>query len=683
MPQDAARIERSRASLGAARIPHLFETDEEHSMSIQDSFGAAAANAMQARVARRELVKRALLVGAASTSFAGLLAACGEEDEEDVAAEATDDSDDIDDEPAEEPDTDEVSEDETDDEPEDGDIPEDAEVDLDEVAAIPRERTLFLRWGGQEGRFVDHDLWNGYAIGANHQNGLGILYEPLAFYSAFADETIPWLAEDWEYNDDSTQLTINLREGIEWSDGEPFTAEDVAFTLNHLNEIGAEVRWGVDVQQFVEGAEVVDDRTVVIDFVVPAPRFMYFMTYKFDIGLYIVPQHIYEGEDWSTFTCFDVDAGLPVTTGPWEVVFSSPEQKIIDRRDTWWAVDQGLVDDLPAVERVVYLPFGDETSVAQQFITDQVDCSLSLQPLTISRVIEENPNITTHTGHETPYGYVDWWPIALYVNHDEEPLGERDIRWALSYYINRDQVVEVGLNGAGSTFPLPLPSYPGLVPFVDYVSDLLEEHDTLEYNPEEGDRLMEESGWEKNGQGFWEKDGEVFELTLNGWTIFNAIGPVVAEQLRQSGIDAEYAVPPDWSDMLSQGNFRAGFNGHGGSVASDPYDTLRLFQSTTVAVPGAHQVNFTRWVNEEYDQIVDEVAVTPLDDQDRLMELFRDAMEIWIPELPNIQIKEFYHRIPMNQTYWTGWPDENDPFVNGAFWHLTFQLVLNRLQPAQ
>jgi peptide/nickel transport system substrate-binding protein len=231
------------------------------------------------------------------------------------------------------------------------------------------------------------------------------------------------------------------------------------------------------------------------------------------------------------------------------------------------------------VERVVYLPFGDETSVAQQFITDQVDCSLSLQPLTISRIIEENPNNTSHTGHETPYGYVDWWPIALYVNHEEDPLGERDIRWALSHYINRDQVVEVGLNGAVSTFPLPLPSYPGLVPFVEHVSDILEEYDTLEHNPEKGDELMEASGWEKNGQGFWEKDGEVFELTLNGWTIFNAIGPVVAEQLRQNGIDAEYAVPPDWSDMLSQGNYRAGFNGHGGSVASDPYDTLRLFQS--------------------------------------------------------------------------------------------------------
>jgi len=65
-----------------------------------------------------------------------------------------------------------------------------------QIPAKPRNRTLILRWGGQEGRHIDWELWNGYAVGANHQNGLGILYEPLAYYSAFADKWYPWLAED-------------------------------------------------------------------------------------------------------------------------------------------------------------------------------------------------------------------------------------------------------------------------------------------------------------------------------------------------------------------------------------------------------------------------------------------------------------------------------------------------------
>ena len=120
-----------------------------------------------------------------------------------------------------------------------------------DVPEVDRNRTLILRWGGREGRHIDYELWSGYPVGANHQNGLGLLYEPLAFYSAFADETIPWLAESWEYNDDSTELRIKLREGITWSDGEAFDAEDVVYTLNSLRDLGPAVRWGVDVEQFV------------------------------------------------------------------------------------------------------------------------------------------------------------------------------------------------------------------------------------------------------------------------------------------------------------------------------------------------------------------------------------------------------------------------------------------------
>jgi peptide/nickel transport system substrate-binding protein len=192
-------------------------------MADHRAFYALSSDVLEGRIDRRALLKRAGILGLAAPALAGLIAACDDGDDDDLAAEP--------DEPVDDEDIDEEALDDLEDEDV---VPEDAEVDIDEVADIPRERTLFLRWGGQEGRFVDHDLWNGYAIGANHQNGLGILYEPLAYYSAFADETYPWLAEDWEYNDDSTELTINLRSGIEWSDGEPFTAEDVAFTLNHL-----------------------------------------------------------------------------------------------------------------------------------------------------------------------------------------------------------------------------------------------------------------------------------------------------------------------------------------------------------------------------------------------------------------------------------------------------------------
>ena len=79
-------------------------------------------------------------------------------------------------------------------------------------------------------------------------------------------------------------------------------------------------------------------------------------------------------------------------------------------------------------------------------------------------------------------------------------------------------------------------------------------------------------------------------------------------------------------------------------------------------MPGQHGVNFSRWHNDEYDGIVDEMAVTSPDDKpDAIMDQWLRAMAIWLPNLPDIPIQEWYHRIPMNQTYWTGWPTKRMP----------------------
>src|SRR5256886_15826747 len=102
------------------------------------------------------------------------------------------------------------------------------------------------------------------------------------------------LAESYSFAPDFKHLMIKPRPGIAWSDGVPFSAEDVAYTLNSLRDLGPKVRWGVDVQQAVEKAVAADANTVVIDFKIPAPRFFFFMTYKYDIGVYIVPKHIFD-----------------------------------------------------------------------------------------------------------------------------------------------------------------------------------------------------------------------------------------------------------------------------------------------------------------------------------------------------------------------------------------------------
>jgi peptide/nickel transport system substrate-binding protein len=134
------------------------------------------------------------------------------------------------------------------------------------------------------------------------------------------------------------------------------------------------VKWGVDVQQAVSKATATDANTVVVDFKIPSPRFFFFMTYKYDIGVYIVPKHIFDGQDWTTFKHFDIAKGWPVSTGPWQVTNASLQQKVFDRRPTWWAAEAGLAP-LPQVLRNIWLPGIGEQQMAQAMITNQTDAS--------------------------------------------------------------------------------------------------------------------------------------------------------------------------------------------------------------------------------------------------------------------------------------------------------------------
>jgi len=131
---------------------------------------------------------------------------------------------------------------------------------------------------------------------------------------------------------------------------------------------------------------------------------------------------------------------------------------------------------------------------------------------------------------------------------------------------------------------------------------------------------------------------------------------------------------------MAEGNFECLMFGHGGSVR-DPYFTMKLYQSASVNIPGGHQVNFYHWENERWDELTDEVAKTHPDDLEKMQELWHEAMEIWIVELPDVPVLEFYHRIIMSEKRWTNWPlgGQTDGYVNEASWHLTWGMVLHAL----
>ena len=363
----------------------------------------------------------------------------------------------------------------------------------------------------------------------------------------------------------------------------------------------------------------------------------------------------------------------------------SPTQKVFDRRDSWWGVAAG-VGKLPAVERIVLLPDTGEQQLAQGLISNAVDFSTGLQVATFPTVFKGNPNIITYTGRELPMAIVDWWPTSLYLNNERPPFNNPKFRWAISYLIDRQTLIDVGWGGSSSLSPLPMPDgavYKGLQPYFDYAKPLLEKYPTNEFNPAKGAALLAELGWKKDGSGMYlDAAGKPFTMEIISFFDFPSVGPVLVELLKRQGMNATYGQPPDMFDRYFAGNYNAVIFGHGGSV-KDPYATLRLYQSSSEAIPGGHLVNLARWKNADYDKIVDEVFVTPPDDTAKMKELWLKAMAIWLPELPDVQLMQFYHRLPMNLTYWKGYPTKDDPYVNPAFFHSTYGLVLHRLEATQ
>ena len=123
-----------------------------------------------------------------------------------------------------------------------------------DMPEIAREKTLIAVRGGTQGKFIEDQIWNPFLPTGNHQLGSQLLYEPLAFYSAFTDSYSMWLAESYEYSTDYMELTVKTRPNISWSDGTPFSSGDVAYTFNKLVEVGSVVKFGADVQQFLASA---------------------------------------------------------------------------------------------------------------------------------------------------------------------------------------------------------------------------------------------------------------------------------------------------------------------------------------------------------------------------------------------------------------------------------------------
>ncbi|MBL8600265.1 MAG: ABC transporter substrate-binding protein [Devosia sp.] len=555
---------------------------------------------------------------------------------------------------------------------------------------VPRDRTLISAGWFPYAQVQAPDNFNPYGSPLlNLLNNLQYtVYEPLFYVNQLSGEVKPWLAEEYAYNSDFTEVTLKLRNDVKWSDGESFSADDVIFTVNMLLKAAPAISQSAAFAEWVSSVEAKDEQTVVFKLKKPGPRWARdFLAASTTIRLVVVPKHIWDGQDPATFANFDLQKGWPVGTGAYRLVKADSNSLYFDRKDEWWAVAAGRAEHMPEVQRIVYAPATIE-ALPQLYATNAIDVGRSIQPGTFEAIRAQNPNLTAWNKEGPVWGAPDGCVFAIFFNNQTAPFDNPVVRHAINYAIDRDQYVNLAWEGSVKKAVLPFSSYALMVPYTDSIAKLglvetLDNHDQTKV-----DELMTSAGYSRNGDGFWtDGSGKTLQVALEV-AQGDPSAPVLVEQFRSAGFDALFHAQPTPAllEAIYAGNFQMTVRPQCGS-SYDPWQTLQYYHSKYVAPVGSKIPSIdaiSRFGDEKLDAVLDKMeAKQPSIDDPDYVSLVNEAVGIFAEDLPAISLAEEFHTLPFNTTYWTGFPSADDPYQSPYLVWAPFAQVVAQLKPRE
>ncbi len=419
-------------------------------------------------------------------------------------------------------------------------------------------------------------LRRGFLGPSDHNNYTRVVYDALVRFSPTGGEVIPHIAKGWESNDDFTVWKVFLRKGMKWSDGEPFTADDIMFWYENIllnEELTPSVPlWMVNQDGSVATVEKLDDYTVQWTFKQPNTAFLLDLANKDGAdksihNLAFAPAHYLKQfhpaftdqadldakvkeRGFDTWTeLFAVEAlphlsGKRPSTAAWVPDGSTVSDQVfvIKRNPYYFAVDaEG--NQLPYIDEVRFTFFADKEALNLAAVGGEIDMQGRHISMSNYPVLKEN---------EDKGGYrVVTWPTfggsdavlmfnQTYIAKDPavgELLRNRDFRIALSYAIDREAIKELAFLGLGQARqPVPAPNhpyYPG-----DEWAFKYTEHDVAKAN-----EMLDAIGLtERDDEGFRTlPNGERLDLEIQvipAFANWSDVGQIVVENWADAGVRA-------------------------------------------------------------------------------------------------------------------------------------------------
>jgi peptide/nickel transport system substrate-binding protein len=567
------------------------------------------------------------------------------------------------------------------------------EAPAEEAAAATSDRASTVIFDIDGGRVTDPELWNPFVPGNRRDHGYHqAILEPLFILNYQTGEFIPWLAESFEANETLDVWTLNLREGVKWQDGEAFNADDVVFTMNMLLDNAPELGDSASQADWVASVEKIDDLTVQFNLTRPNPRYQLdYWSVKIWGGINIMPEHVWAGQDPLTFKYYDPEQGWPMGTGPYTLESISPTEFVYTRDDEWWGVAAGFMD-LPAPQTLIWTWGGPEETRAALMADGQLDSLMDITLGALQALQDQNPNVVTWFS-DMPAAWVpDPCSRTFMVNHLVEPWNDKDMRWALNYAIDRDQIVDISYEGTTLKSRHFFPAYPPLDALVDSAIEAgawnLDQLWT--YDPAQAKEIIESKGYVMNDStGYYELDGEELTLDITTHEAFiekQRIAQVLVEQFQAIGINASTRneAGGTWGENRAFGNFESQMNWEMCGSVNEPWNSsdranLRWTKPQGERADG----NYMRWSGEaaeQYGALIDDMGTLPLGDP-QVEELFVEASRIFFTELPVIPITQAKKIIPFDTTYWTGWPTFEDDYIHPPTWWQHTHVIIHNLEP--
>lgn len=483
------------------------------------------------------------------------------------------------------------------------------------------------------------------------------ILEPLAIVNTISpsDPVVPWLASDIQWSDDYMSLTVTARDGVTWNDGEPFTAEDIAFTFQML----------IDHPELDTAALALKSVTTEGDQATLTFQNSMFVKTDKVLHRFIVPKHIWENvADPATETNPD-----PVGTGPYVLSQFTSQSVELTARDDYWGGDL-------AVPTLYFVSYNDNTALTTALANGDADWAQAFIPNVESAYLDHDSD------HNVYWAAAGLGIDAMFVNTTEKPFNDVAFRKAVNLVLDRTQHQAIAREGGvpvlTSVTGLPTPAGD---PFI------IDEYKGKDYSVDvdAARGVLEDAGYSWNGDQLVDPDGQDVTFTLQvpqGWSDYVTGISLIADQVKALGVTAQVNTPDSdtwWADK-SNGNFQAIL--HWTDTGLTPWDLYSDIMDGKWLVPvgEAANYNFGRFDNAEATAALAAYANATSDD-DRA-DALATIETIFVEDVPAMPIGTRPSIAEYNTRNYVGWPGPDDPYVNPDPTQPTAVYIMTQLKPA-